>query len=222
MIMTPSLRKFALTVHLTFSVGWVGAVVAYLALVVAAMISQDAQPLRAAWLAMELIGWYVIVPLALASLLTGFIMSLATPWGLFRHYWVLISLVLTIVATVVLLQHMQTVSFFAGVAAQTDSVDVGGLRGGLQGELLHAGVGLLVLLVIEVLNVYKPQGMTAYGRRKVSQVALPFRSTDDARSRTGRGSTSTQRWVWGVGIHAIGLALLFVVMHLIGGGLRSH
>ena len=79
--MTPSLRKFALTVHLTFSVGWIGAVVAYLALVVAAMTSEHALPLRAAWLAMELIGWYVIVPFALASLLTGFAMSLATPWG---------------------------------------------------------------------------------------------------------------------------------------------
>jgi hypothetical protein len=223
MTMTPSLRKFALTVHLTFSIGWIGAVVAYLALVVAAMISQDAQLLRAAWLAMELIGWYVIVSLALASLLTGFVMSLATPWGLFRHYWVLISLVLTTLATVVLLQHMQTVSFFAGIAAETDSADVGRLRGGLQGELLHAGIGLLVLLVIEVLNVYKPQGMTAYGRRNVSRVALPSRSSDDARSQAGRGSTTrTPRWVRVVGIHAIGLALLFVVMHLIGGGLRSH
>ena len=105
--MTPTLRKFALTVHLTFSVGWIGAVVAYLALVVAAMTSEDAQPLRAAWLAMESIGWYVIVPLALASLLTGFVMSLATPWGLFRHYWVLSSLALTILATVVLLRTQQ-------------------------------------------------------------------------------------------------------------------
>ena len=221
--MTPSLRKFALTVHLTFSVGWIGAVVAYLALVVAAMTSQDAQPLRAAWLAMELIGWRVIVPLALASLLTGFVMSLATPWGLFRHYWVLSSLVLTILATVVLLQHMQTVSFFAGIAAETDSADVGGLRGGLRGELFHAGIGLLVLLVIEVLNVYKPQGMTAYGRRKASQVALPSGSSDDTKFGLGRGSTTrTPRWVRVVGIHAIGLALLFVVMHLIGGGLRIH
>src|SRR3970040_255657 len=105
--MTPTLRKFTLTVHLTFSVGWIGAVVAYLALVVAAMTREDAQSLRAAWLAMELIGWYVIVPLALASLLTGFVMSLATPWGLFRHYWVLSSLALTILATVVLLRTQQ-------------------------------------------------------------------------------------------------------------------
>ena len=162
MTMTPGLRKFALTVHLTFSVGWIGAVVAYLALGVSAVTSQDAQTVRAAWIAMELTGWFAIVPLALASLLTGLVMSLGTKWGLFRHYWVLISLVLTIFATVVLLLHMPTVSSFADVARAADSADLGGLGG----DLLHAGVGLLVLLVIQVLNVYKPRGMTPYGWRK--------------------------------------------------------
>jgi hypothetical protein len=166
MTMPPRVRKFALTVHITVSVGWIGAVMAYLALVVVAMTSQDAQTLRAVWIALELTGWFVIVPLAVGSLLTGFVMSLGTKWGLLRHYWVLFSLALTIVATVVLLQHMQTVSFFAGVAAGADRADGGGLRGGLQGELLHAGVGLLVLLVIQGLNVYKPQGLTPYGWRK--------------------------------------------------------
>ncbi len=222
--MTRSLRKLALTTHITLSVGWIGAVAAYLVLVVAAMTSQGAQTLRAAWIAMELIGGYLIVPLALTSLLTGFVVALTSPWGLFRHYWVMISIALTIVATVVLLQHMQTVSFFAGVAAHTDIADIGGLRGGLRGELLHAGVGLLVLLTIEVLNVYKPVGMTAYGRRKASQVAVRSGSIDDARSGSSRGSvaTRTPRWVRVVGIHAVGLALLFVVMHLVGGGMRSH
>jgi hypothetical protein len=214
--MRPSLRKFALTTHIALSVGWIGAVLAYLVLVVAAMTRQETQTLRAAWIAMELIGWYLIVPLALASLLTGFVMSLGTPWGLFRHYWVLISLVLTVVATGVLLRHMPTVSVFARVAAETDSADVGGLRGALRGELLHAGVGLLVLLVIEVLNVYKPQGMTAYGRRRVPQAAVS--SLGHGRAAT----THTPRWVQVVGIHAIGVPLLFVIMHLAGGGLHHH
>jgi hypothetical protein len=187
MAMTPRLRKFALTVHLTFSVGWVGAVVAYLALVVAAMASRDAQTVRAAWIAMGLIGWFIIVPLALASLLTGLVMSLGTKWGLFRHYWVLFSLVLTTFATVVLLLHMPRVSFFAGVAAKTDGADVGGVRGALRGELLHAGVGLLVLLVIEVLNLYKPRGMTPYGwrmrqeQRTGSQVLNAYKTDSDGR-----------------------------------------
>jgi hypothetical protein len=62
--MTPRLRKFALSAHLTLSVGWIGAVAAYMALDVAAATSQDTQTLRAAYLAMELIARYVIVPLA--------------------------------------------------------------------------------------------------------------------------------------------------------------
>ncbi len=160
--MTPSLRKFVLTVHLTVSVGWIGAVVAYLALGVSAVTSQDAQTVRAAWIAMELTGWFAIVPLAIAALLTGLVMSLGTPWGLFRHYWVLITLVLTILATVVLLLHMPTVSSLAGVAREADGADLAGLGG----DLFHPAVGLLVLLVITGLNVYKPRGLTPYGWRK--------------------------------------------------------
>jgi hypothetical protein len=162
MVMTPRLRKFALTVHLTCSVGWIGAVMAYLALVIAAMTSQDSRTLQAVWIAMEVIGWYIIVPLALAALLSGLVMALGTPWGLFRHYWVLLSLVLTILATVVLLVHMQTVSDVARIAAETPHAVVSELPG----ELVHAGVGMLVLLVIQVLNMYKPRGMTQYGWRK--------------------------------------------------------
>jgi hypothetical protein len=162
MTLTPGLRKFVLATHLTFSIGWIGAVVAYLALGVSSVTSQDALTVRGAWVAMELTGWYVIVPLALAALLTGLVISIGTNWGLFRHYWVLISLALTILATVVLLLHMPTVSLMADAARQADGADLGGLGG----DLLHPGVGLLVLLVITALNVYKPRGMTRYGWRK--------------------------------------------------------
>jgi hypothetical protein len=162
MTMPPGLRTFALTLHVTFSVGWLGAVVAYLALAVAAVTRQDALTVRAAWIAMELIGWFAIVPLSVASLLSGLVQSLGTPWGLFRHYWVLFKLLLTVVATIVLLLHMPTVSFLAGVAAATDKAHLGGLAS----QLFHAGGGLLVLLVITTLSVVKPRGMTPYGWRK--------------------------------------------------------
>jgi hypothetical protein len=172
MIMTPRLRKFALAAHLTFSVGWIGTVVAYLALGVAAVTSQDVQTVRAAWIAMELIGWYVIVPLALASLLTGLVMALGTKWGLFRHYWVLFSLALTILATVVLLLHMPDVSVLADVAQEAEGASLDGLGG----DLLHPGLGLVVLLVIQVLNVYKPRGITRYGWRKQQEERRKIRS----------------------------------------------
>ncbi|WP_200961608.1 DUF2269 domain-containing protein [Paenibacillus sp. Soil522] len=163
MIMKPGLRKFALTAHIASSVGWIGAVVAYLALVVATQTSQDAQTVRAAFIAMEPITWFALVPLSFASLLTGLVMSLGTPWGLFRHYWVLAKLLLTVLATLVLLSYTQTVSFLAGVAADP-SADLDRLGGG--GQFLHPGIGLLVLLLVLILSVYKPRGMTRYGWRK--------------------------------------------------------
>ena len=165
--MTPRLRKLALSVHLTFSIGWIGAVLVYLALGVCAATSEDAQTVRAAWTAMELTGWYVIVPLALTSLLTGLVMALGTKWGLFRHYWVLISFALTVLATVVLLLHMPTVSSMANVAQEAE----GATLENLGGDLLHPGVGLGILLVVQVLNLYKPTGITRYGWRKQQQSA---------------------------------------------------
>jgi len=160
--MTPSLRKFMLAMHLTASVGWIGAVAAYLALGISAVASQSAQAVRAAWIAMELIGWFVIVPMAIASFLTGIVMAVGTRWGLFRYYWVLFSFVLTAVATTFLLLHMPTVSSIADTARETTPAALDGLGG----DLLHAGLALLVLLVITVLNVYKPEGLTPFAGRK--------------------------------------------------------
>ena len=160
--MPPRVRKFALASHLTFSVGWIGSVFAYVALGLAAARSQDPATVRGAWIAMELTGWYVIVPLALASLASGVLMAVGTKWGVFRHYWVLLSLALTTFATVILLMHMPAVTSMADVARQADPATLGALGG----DLFHSTLGLTVLLVIQVLNVYKPPGMTRYGWRK--------------------------------------------------------
>ncbi|HEV2772718.1 MAG TPA: hypothetical protein VGV57_07830 [Thermoleophilaceae bacterium] len=164
--MTPRLRKLALTAHVTSSVGWLGAVAGVLALAVAGLTSQDAQMVRAAYLAMDLTGWFVLVPLSLASLLTGIVQSLVTRWGLFRHYWVVAKLLITIFATIVLLMYMETLSALAGVAAETASSSdgLGALRS--PSPVLHAGAALLMLTVATTLAVYKPQGITRYGRRK--------------------------------------------------------
>lgn len=91
MTMPPALRRFALVTHVSASVGWLGAVVAFLALAVIGVTSRDPQRAQSAYLMMEPIGWYVIVPFNLASLVTGLISSLGTTWGLFRHYWVIFN-----------------------------------------------------------------------------------------------------------------------------------
>lgn len=166
MTMPPCLRKFALTAHVTSSVGWLGAVVVFLALTVIGLTSQDAHTVRGTYLVMEPAAWFVLVPLAFASLLTGIVQSLGTTWGLFRHYWVLFKFLLTIFAIIVLLIYMETFSVMAGLAADP-SADLSVVRNASPG--LHAALALVVLLVATTLAVYKPRGLTPYGRRKQNE-----------------------------------------------------
>ena len=165
MILKPGLRKFALTAHVTSSIGWFGAVAAFLALAIVGMTRQDAQLVRAAYLAMELTTRFVIVPFAFVSGLTGVVSSLFTKWGLFRYYWVLVKLVITILATLILLVHTQPIELLAGVAAKT-AVFSANLHSEQILMVNASSAALLVLLVVTALSYYKPRGMTRYGWRK--------------------------------------------------------
>lgn len=167
--MEPRLRKFALTAHVTSSVGWLGAVAVSLALAVACLSTRDPELVRAAYLTMKLIGWVVLVPLSLASLLTGLVQSLGTPWGLFRHYWVLVKLLMNLFATLVLLMYMQTLGYLADAAADTTLSSTGLLELRNPSPVIHSAGALLLLIVAVTLSVYKPRGLTRYGRRKQQQ-----------------------------------------------------
>ncbi|HUF82605.1 MAG TPA: hypothetical protein VMN03_15825 [Burkholderiales bacterium] len=115
------------------------------------------------YLVMEPAAWFVLVPLAFASLLTGIVQALGTTWGLFRHYWILFKLLLAVFITIVLLIYMKTFRVMAGVAADP-SADLAVVRNA--SPALHAVLALLVLLAAVALAVYKPRGMTRYGWRK--------------------------------------------------------
>ena len=151
MMMTPRLRKCALTIHIMTSVGWIGAVVGFLALAIASLVSRDVATVRAAYPAIELTVWWVIVPFAFASLLSGLVSSLFTPWGLFRYYWVLVKFLINVFACIVLLEYVRSLNAMADMSGES---------------VAHASGALLFLIVATVLSVYKPRGLTRYGWRK--------------------------------------------------------
>jgi DMSO/TMAO reductase YedYZ heme-binding membrane subunit len=161
--LTPPIRRFALTAHVVSSVGWLGAVAAFLALAVVGLTSKDAETVRGVYLVMEPAAWLILVPLAFTSLLTGLVQALGTNWGLFRHYWVVFKLLINVFATTLLLLYTATFRAMADVAADP-SADLGEVRN--VSPLLHAGLALGLLLVATTLAVYKPRGLTRYGRRK--------------------------------------------------------
>ncbi len=169
MIMPARVRKFALTAHVTFSVGWLGAVVVFLALAVVGLTSQDPGAVRGVYLVMEPAARYTLLPLAFASLLSGLIQSLGSTWGLFRHYWVVFKLVINVFATLVLLMYMETFRFMARAAADP-AANLVMVRS--ESPMLHATLALVLFLIATVLAIYKPRGMTPYGWRRQQEQRL--------------------------------------------------
>ena len=215
MTMTARVRRFALTAHVSASVGWLGAVAGFLALAAAALMSQDPRLVRATYLAMEVTGWFVIVPLSLASLPTGLVMSLGTEWGLFRHYWIVVKLVITFLATILLLVHMQPVGHLARVVAETTLAR--GELAGLGVQLVaDAAAAVLALLIATALSVYKPRGMIAYRRRE----RRARRETGEELGR--RPIITTPRWVKVLGVVAVIVVLLVIALHMADRGLGGH
>jgi hypothetical protein len=164
--MGPRTRKLWLTVHVSVSVGWLGAVAAFLALAVTALRSTDPALVRGAYLAMDVTGWWVLVPLSVACLLSGLVQSLGTHWGLLRHYWVLATLLINVTATVVLVLFIGTLGELTErlrAPGMTDAA-VLGLRD--PSPVVHAAAALLVLLLATGLSIVKPRGRTRYGQRR--------------------------------------------------------
>jgi hypothetical protein len=158
MTISAGLRKLALTVHVTCSVGWFGAVAAFFALAVVGLTSEDEQRVRAAYIAMGMTAWLVILPLSIASPISGLLQSLISRVGLIRHYWVIVKALMTIPATIFLLLHMQTIARLAAIA--TEGALAGGPRSLRVQLALNAFLAMLVLLATTALSIYKPRGMT--------------------------------------------------------------
>jgi hypothetical protein len=213
MLLSPFSRKLGLTAHITFSVGWFGAVAAFLALAIAGLTSEQAQIVVSSYISMELVTWFVIIPACVGTLLTGVFQSLVTQWGLFRYYWIVVKLVLTIAATIVLLLHMQPISYMA------DAISGGTLPdpdlGRLQIQLIaDAGAALLVLLLTTTISVYKPWGATQYGKRKLNE---------QGKRGPGNRSIIKKSWLLYVLVGLIVMVILmFIMLHLTGGGLGPH
>lgn len=179
--MSPRARKLALVAHVTTSVGWLGAVVTFIGIAAVGLAGDDAATVRAAYLVMDPAGRFVLAPLAVLSLGTGVVQSLGTAWGLFRHYWVVVKLAITVVCTVVLLLYLPTFAAMADTAVNP-AVTLDHVR--TPSPLLHAVLALVLLLVATILGVIKPRGLTRLGhRREVPSAAGDGRPLSPALSR---------------------------------------
>jgi hypothetical protein len=212
------LRKLSFTAHVAVSVGWLGAVAGFLALSIAGMTSHDPETIRGSYLSMNLLGEFVIVPLSLLALATGLIESFASQWGVFRHYWVVAKLVLTVLATGLLMLHQ--FSAVANAARRVGDLTAAMPTVGAIGTqlLVDASLAILVLLAITALSVFKPIGLTSYGRRSLlERIKAP--------GQASRLVALESRFGFKILLAVLGtIVVLFVVIHMTGlsGGHMGH
>lgn len=137
-------RQTWMILHVVCSVGWLGVLVASLALCLAASGTDD--PTRAAALttAVATLSDLFVLPATLLVLLTGVVLGMGTKWGLVRFYWVLGKLLIALVLLVV-----ANIGF----------------------DETATGYGLLIALtsLATVLSVLKPWGRVTWRRSKILQ-----------------------------------------------------
>ncbi|MGI5505496.1 hypothetical protein [Lentzea sp. CA-135723] len=85
-------RTLLVWLHVVTSVGWLSQAVALLALLLYGMRTGDVNAFRMA----RFLDHGVLAIMANVSAFSGFMLSATTPWGYFRHWWVLAKFVITV------------------------------------------------------------------------------------------------------------------------------
>ena len=90
-------RRLVLLVHLSCSLGWLGADVVLGVLAVTAFTSDDPTLVAACYTALHTFAVPVLLTLGLGSLGSGLLLGLASRWGVVRTRWVLVKLMINVV-----------------------------------------------------------------------------------------------------------------------------
>ena len=164
--MPPTVRKTMVVVHVVTSVSWLALMLCLLTLGGEALATDDADTLRTAYRAMALLGDALVLPLSLLSLLSGLVLALGTPWGLFRYRWVSTKFWLTLVAAAAsIFQLTARLHEAARVVAQHPAGPISAMHLGFMryNLVIIPVIALAVYLANVVLSVFKP-----WGRRRTT------------------------------------------------------
>lgn len=148
-------RKLLLLAHILASVGWLGVTATFVVLTVALLGVGDPAVLRSGYVAHELLVTWLARPAALATLGTGLVLALATPWGLLRYWWVPAKLLL--VATVGLTVTVSPDALVYAVA-HAEAVGTASYAGAQHTLVVMALFHVVMIGVAAALSVFKPGG----------------------------------------------------------------
>lgn len=162
--LSPAVRKTVLVLHIISSVGWLGLTIGNLVLAVTGLTTDSPVTQHAVYLVMGILGDLLLIPISLTAFVTGIVLSLGTPWGMFRYRWVIVKLVLTSIAVVMtplsLLPAIhETIATVSNVPID-QLADVGEVA---TGPVFAACVSLSFYTTSVLLSVVKPWGRRGPG-----------------------------------------------------------
>ncbi|MEV0121736.1 DUF2269 domain-containing protein [Streptomyces sp. NPDC050703] len=154
-------RRATLVVHVVGAAGWLGLSLGLVALALTALSTESSAATEAAVRSMQVFTDWLVLPLALLTLLSGLLLSLGTPWGLARHRWVYTKFWLTLITTAASAVALrpginETVGIVAAGEPITDAADL------IAGPIVSLGA----YVFMTVLSVLKPWGLTRRGRKQ--------------------------------------------------------
>ncbi|MDT0320135.1 DUF2269 domain-containing protein [Streptomyces millisiae] len=168
-------RRALLVGHVVVSVGWLGLTLCLLVLGIAGATTDSAATAEAAYRAMKIFGDWLIAPLALTTFASGLVLSLGTPWGLARYWWVYVKFWLTLGAGLASL-----FLFRAGIDDAAAEVAAGHPVSDPASLVAPPVVSLGLYLFMTAISVLKPWGRTRRGR--AARAARGVRTSKTARA----------------------------------------
>ncbi len=142
--------------------GWFGMALAMSGLSVVGVLNDGALA-QSAWALMHLFDLALVIPLVLASIATGLVLSLWTPWGLVQHWWVLAKFVISVSIVAVAASWE---SFIVRALAEEPPVLSAAQRHEHALQLMVCMLSFSVSLALATwLSTWKPNALTPWRRR---------------------------------------------------------
>ena len=174
--LSSSTRKATLVTHVASAVSWIGVDLALLVLAVTGLTSADPSTVAACYVAMKTFGVVLLLPLGLLTLASGLVLAGWSRWGILRYRWVVVKLVITVVLTPLVVVLLRPRLADAAAISATVAGSLPDRLDGIRVDLLFPPVvSITALLVATILSVYKPWGLTAYGRRLMERSKAAWR-----------------------------------------------
>ncbi|REE81483.1 hypothetical protein A8990_1187 [Paenibacillus taihuensis] len=154
-------RRIWLLLHILFASIMLGVQAVFIILALTASVTDNGTVLQSCYYIMHLLATSSVRASTIGTTVTGIILSVQTPWGLFRYYWIIAKEVLTLLAIVVGLYGLYEWTMHGLARIDADGLDAWHASGFTVNHV-SLWVGIIIqtlsLIAMFILSIWKPGG----------------------------------------------------------------